>query len=379
MLPSPDRLPSFEVQAIETTKNSKKADLSPGLASGMFPIVNGTPLQADAAILRDRDGAEVLVVAVKGTFHLGRDERALLAIEQEQIRLIPQYRGDAGAASLILEAEMTDPKPETDIVLDAIAHAPNNEPAQVVPVGIKIGRVAKRVVVFGERLWLKGAREPRISQPIPFVTMPIIYERAFGGRDRRADGTEVWDERNPVGTGYICEPGEAPGRRLPNIERPDDLIASWKDRPAPAGFGPLERHWLPRRGLAGTYDDAYLKERVPLPPTDLDERFYLGAPPDQQSGAHLVGGEQVELHNLSPAGLQRFRIPQVRPGVSALIAGKLSFHTVNLDTLFIRPHARELALVWRAVIPCHRRSLRIERVSIWLKTWIHKAGGVASS
>ncbi len=76
--------------------------------------------------------------------------------------------------------------------------------------------------------------------------MPLVYERAYGGVDAKSeDYDKDWDWRNPVGTGYAISSHNAAGLCLPNIEDPNDLIRSWKDRPAPAGFGPVASRQRP--------------------------------------------------------------------------------------------------------------------------------------
>ena len=93
----------------------------------------------------------------------------------------------------------------------------------------------KLLRVSGDRVW--GAGGP--SAPEPFTRMPLVYERAFGGVDR-----QVARSRSATGTGAIRSArgfavtrDNLDGVPLPNIEYPDELIASWDDRPRPAGFG----------------------------------------------------------------------------------------------------------------------------------------------
>ena len=68
-------------------------------------------------------------------------------------------------------------------------------------------------------------------------------------------------------------------------------VRSPRDRPLPRGFGPVARHWLPRRALGGSYDAAWVEARVPLWPADVDPRFFMAAPEPLQATRHLVGGE----------------------------------------------------------------------------------------
>ena len=63
----------------------------------MLPINNPTPYQAKAAAMRDRDGGEILVVAVKGTYLVLPNGDTELAPEQLPIVEIPKFLADPAA------------------------------------------------------------------------------------------------------------------------------------------------------------------------------------------------------------------------------------------------------------------------------------------
>src|SRR5262249_1683672 len=149
------------------------------------------------------------------------------------------------------------------------------------------------------------------------------YERAYGGADLKADDPKKhdWDRRNPVGTGFAVAPEHLVGEKVPNIEDPRDSNRTWRERPRPAGFGPIPADWMPRVKWAGTYDERWQKERLPLLPEDFDDRFYLCAPEDQQAPHFLKGDEEVRLRNLTPEGSLRFRLPRVALGFSTRFSG----------------------------------------------------------
>jgi hypothetical protein len=138
---------------------------------------------------------------------------------------------------------------------------------------------------------------------------------------------------------------------LPNIEDPEHLIRSPRDRPPPAGLGFIARSWQPRAALAGTYDEAWKKHRAPLPPTDFDDRHHNAAPPPLRATSHLVGNELVELAHLSPTGTLRLRLPGTRPRVFTSIARKRDELPVLFDTLVLLPDEEQVVMVWRG----HRR------------------------
>nr|WP_245737433.1 DUF2169 domain-containing protein [Xenorhabdus japonica] len=151
-----------------------------------------------------------------------------------------------------------------------------------------------------------------MTPPQKFTTLPVDYRYAFGGeckvyekdgsaasvpeetrltdtqreqhpeKDNAPIAHATW-EYNPLGTGFIT-PWYAKAKDLsyypaPRIEHPDAPITAehftqWLNQPPsitekagqPAGLGIIGRAWLPRRTLAGTYDEQWLKERHPYLP-----------------------------------------------------------------------------------------------------------------
>lgn len=331
----------------------------------MWQLDNRTPFAAERGWVRDRDGTEIWLVAVKASFTLQADGAARVAGSQPEVLRGPLHRGDATSTSLAADADLIRTKVATDVLLDGHAHAPGGEPVTELDVGLAVAGRAKVLKVFGDRVWQGRS----IGRPAPFTAMPIVWERAFGGADPKAEPA-AWDERNPVGQGFATHAEHVDGRPLPNIEHPDHLIHGWKDRPEPAGFGPLCSHWTERRRFAGTYDDRWQRERLPLLPDDFDDRHYQCAPADQQHPGFLRGGEAVTLLNLTPGGgTWRFALPRVFLGMETVFGdGHRETHVPpRLHTVLIAPDERRVSLVWHSALPCHPRVLKLERTRLWLK------------
>ena len=99
----------------------------------------------------------------------------------------------------------------------------------------------------------------------------------------------------------------------PQLEELGESIKSAHGPYTPAGFGAIGRHFEPRRSRAGTYDNAWQKERSPLPPLDQHALAHSFAAPGLFSPAPLLGNEAVELVNLTPGGgTVGFALPVVR-------------------------------------------------------------------
>src|SRR5262249_37085300 len=151
---------------------------------------------------------------------------------------------------------------------------------------VKVGTLEQRLMVFGLRVWSKGLTGISISPAQPFEQLPLKWEEAFGGFDTSGD-KPLEEPRNPVGRGLVRDTNLLVNQLAPASEDPGDLIRSPRSRPTPMGVGPLGRHWAPRRSYAGTMDENWKKERMPLLPLDFDERYNQLAPPKLIAPSYL--------------------------------------------------------------------------------------------
>lgn len=334
----------------------------------MWQLQNKTPFAAERAFVRDQNGAETWVVAVKATFMINHDGSTTLADQPAAVCMAPQYRGDPLKSSLLYDSDLVHTKPGTDVILHGHAYAPSEKQALWVQVEMQVGSLIKRLQVFGNRYWEKSLFGLKMTPPEPFAKLPLIYERAFGGADEAASTPtqRFLEERNPVGLGFAIKAEHLIDQRVANIEDPAHLITSWKQRPQPVGFGPIARHWLPRRQFAGTYDAQWEKTRQPLLPKDFDERFYYCAPPDQQVTGYLTGGEPVVLYHLSPSGLLRFQIPsQSSPRFKTWLGNNIVEHEAKLHTVILEPDVPQVSLVWQTQLNCHNQDTQLEKTLIF--------------
>lgn len=325
----------------------------------MWAINNQTRFKADRAFVRDTEGAEIWVVAVRATFSITGDEHVEIAEEQQDVRLAPQYFGEPGRSSLCYDMDLVRMKPGTDVIIHANAHAPGRQPVPFVDVGWWVGPLVKRLRIVGDRTWEKGLFGFSTSEPQPYIEMPISYERALGGL-LTDEKNGARDPQNPVGVGRMQQSGQP----VPNCEYPGEPIRHPKAKIRPAGFGPIPCEWQPRTKLAGTYNDAWQKERQPLVPRDFQDTYFQCAPVDQQVNGFLQGGEEVVLHNLSPEGVLRFKLPRVRLGFSTRINSGTTHHRGQLHTLIIEPEERRLVMVWQTALPCHHTLYTLKETTI---------------
>lgn len=340
----------------------------------MWALTNSTPFRAERSWVRDKNGAEVWLVAVKGTFIIGEDGSTQVADDQMEVSIVPKFRGEPGKSSLLYESDLVHIKSCTDVILHGHAYVSNTRLTTEVSVMLKVANISKRLHVIGDRVWKNSLIGLKMSKPRPFSRMPLTYERAFGGTDQMSKDPKYygWEPRNPVGTGFATQVKHLVGKPAPNIENPKCFIRRWKDRPDPVCFGPIASHWSPRIELAGTYSEIWQKERLPLLPEDFDERFYQYAPEDQQVPGFLKGGELVEMYNLTPNGYLRFRLPIVSlEFITEFDDFEVQKHYGLLHSVICEPDVSRVIMVWHTNLPCHHKVQKLLNTTINMGGLMH--------
>lgn len=326
----------------------------------MWQLQNTTRFAASKAVLPNEAGIDTLYIIVKASFNIGKD--LTLADEQTPPLDADVYWTEPGKSSLKYACDVHTGKPATDIIMLGHVCVPEKKETTQLDVSLTVGQVHKTVRVFGDRQWQDG----QITHPAPFRTMPMVYEKAFGGMHIANGEMAGAEQRNPVGRGFAGarKADEMNGVPLPNLEDPAHLISAVSDQPAPACFGFSAPHWQPRAGFAGTYDDAWRKTRAPYLPVDFDKRFCNMAHPDLIYPGVLQGGEPVTITHMHPAGTLKFDVPQVSLVARVLIAECVERPEFHLETLILEPNQFKFGMVWRAALACDKQALKISEVKI---------------
>lgn len=315
-------------------------------------IQNPTSLKLGFFWCQKAPPAHHLSFVVKGTFAL-TPGRSTLAQEQEPLCGDSYYDGET-AKGCRYPSDFAPFKPRADVMVVGRCHVLGGA-KQLAKVGVRMeglvdGRtrtlVDKAVAVIGDRKWThhpaSGGRIPSSAEP--FESMPLRFERAFGGAGAAS---------NPIGTGAApagTQTDELPA--LPNLELPETRIKSPEDRPATAWLGALDRRWADRASLAGTYGADWLAKRWPWFPEDFDWGYFNAAPRDQQVSGYLRGDEQLTLEGLHPT-LARLEttLPGVRPRCFVRRAGSaasdLEEVKLVLDTVWVDAESGKLIVAWR--------------------------------
>ena len=326
-------------------------------------------------------GEYILSVLLKRTYDIIPNGICIRAEADKALISGDVYWGDPMNSTIRYESDFIPFKPATDVVLNGTAYAPNGVPTSSCRVSLQVVDVCKQVLVIGDRVarYVKNGT-PRFSDPLPFTTMELRYERAYGGIDVYSDKVTIYAyPRNLLGQGFVVTNFErcVENLALPNLEDPNDLLTPerlclgeykrWEQQPFPAGLGCFPKTWLPRARLAGIMPadrateqelrqayaqlvpagqrEAYVKNGLP----DMDFRFFNSASRGL-AVPYLKGEERIVAENLSPEGMVSFQLPVDAPRMGLDIgSGAQELQTV-LHTVMIRMDERQLDLVWRGAL-----------------------------
>lgn len=336
-------------------------------------IENDTPFAAMTFDHWDADGREFSVLIVKAIFERRKTGWSSEGIESA-LCFEDRYDGDPAHAPLLSEQDIAPEKPATDLVLQATAYAPGGAartdwPVRVIIPGCLDYGFHVRGPTFWQKRWIAGWHQ---GTPHPVSQIRLDYRLAFGGGGAASGGSGPVHEFNPAGMGLMssekmreAEPFPAPQIGTLTEFQAQDAMAPMEVH----GFGPIARAWSPRRYLAGTYDQNWLRDRHPRLPLDFNPRFWNFAPRPLQITPYLKGNEEVHLHNLHPTRpIDRLQLPAIRPMARLAPSGEavgLALDTVALD-LRGAEDAQQLTLIWRGRFPTSElhQLLRIEMMDM---------------
>lgn len=349
------------------------------------------------ALAYDPLGRPIVSVLTKRTYAIRPDGRTVVADEPLPLDTTDQPPAPGYDPSWRGEIDGAPYKIATDVVLFGEAHAPGGAcTSMAVEVGLpELQRLIRLWVTGDRRCAYRPGGAPAVSDPEPFETMPLGYDRAYGGVDPHVefpappvDGAEALAmlmtipgayPRNPVGRGFAVgnRKERIDGLALPNIERADrplraDLIVcpdmrEWARQPLPAGLGWIDPAWFPRGAFGCALPlfpapaDTAEVELGFLPP-DFNQRFALPAAAEDLrfdyrlfNGASLGlavpllrGDEVITTVGLTPEGRCDFRLPGDRPRVLMRLGGRPLETELAAHTVGVLMAERLVYVVWRA-------------------------------
>jgi len=297
-------------------------------------------------------------------------------------------------------------KESTDLIVQGVAHT-YGRPVRETVVEVGFRGFTRQIRVFGDRVCsVSPDGKLTFTEPEPFESMPVRYDRAYGGFDHVAlerqgdwlgdsfrDVRPEWKldaitpfhyPRNPSGRGFLisADRESAEGAPVPNLDFPFDPVTPermavgdplrWSIAPIPASFDWQHQAWFPRIGHLGlvpehTPDSTFreiewqwcspgILSQQSILQLHYDPRFVQGA----SAGLvvpNLQADETLNFRNLFPErpGVE-IRLPGLIPRVTLYPKWREAHQTTShLNSLVVRPDEGIAILVWSARTPVHRR------------------------
>lgn len=342
-------------------------------------LVNSTPVPAAIHVSGDyEDSPRTAIVVAKATFRFDGEDGVALE-RQEPFALLDEDQPTE--LGLLPRDNLPRVDPKFEVLLLGRAHAPGEEPVAEMRVRLAVGEVRRELDVIGDRVWRGEGETARPSRPRPFRSMPLVYERAFGGRAEVLidvdSPVEVVEPLNPAGKGFdhverALELGEAMRapesfprfdrtRELPNLEDPHDRIRGWSDRPLPVCWACAPLH-------SGMLVERLRRKREANPDRELrlvePETLHRAHPdwviePPPPAAAVLLEG-------LTPGGTVGFRLPELKVVGDVRYGEEERSLELPPRTLVLLPEEGRFYLVYRAFFefPYDRDETRAVRIRL---------------
>ena len=329
-------------------------------------VSNTTGMEAELTLVADKNARDQCVVVIKGTFTVDALGKLTLADKQRSLVYADEHYGDPGTTSIRYECDFALEKSFTDVLVVGKAVAPKGIPVERLLCSLEVPGRVKKLIVFGDRYWVRMLGLLTMSPAKKFAEMPITFDRAFGGMDDSKAPTKIAVEpENLTGTGFhrYRSAKEIDGTLLPNIERPGKLISSVRDNPEPIGYGCISRNAKQRVKYAGTYDQHWLDNVCPFLPEDFDSRYFQSAPIDQQFPT-FTGGERIRCQHMSIDPTVDYIIPKMEISVRYNFIDRTEERLGVLDTIILEPHDKIAILIWRTKMPVEKKLNMLRTIEV---------------
>ena len=295
-------------------------------------LENTTDLRARMFRGEPEPGLMLCVVVAKVAFEI-RPDGSLSACPADEVEILEEA---APTPAGLLPSDQVPYRPGVDLFVHARAHAPRGRPTPAMEVALQLGRFEHRLLVIGDRRWTRAGHP---SSPEPFVTLPLTYDRAYGGQATSRGQLVAWPD-NPEGRGFVYEESTAEGTVLPNVENPAQRITSWRDRPKVMGWAPVPQQTAThlRRSIDIVDAETYAYRFTP--------QVFSSAHPDLVL-PELAPGTQGMLAGVDPSGRFAFSTPMLELAATVELGPKQHDIAASLDTLGILVDTRRLLATYR--------------------------------
>jgi hypothetical protein len=331
-------------------------------------LVNQTPVPARVSVSSVENVPHRLgMLVAKATFRIAEGGRAELDTQEP----IPLYDGDqVTEVGVRPRDDLPRHDPAFEVLLLGAAYGPGGQAVAERRVLLSVGMHRRELLVVGDRSWTSRTS---VSAPVPFVRMPMTFDRTFGGSCavQVDDGAVaiVVHPPNRYGRGFDPEPAaralgdllKSPNgypqwnreRPLPNLEDPAHRIARYEDTPDAVCWSALPMDTLLhlQRGVVLPADNA-------SPPADeaqfasmlgttwMKDGFFHRAHPDWVLDVPPAG-VVVEMDGVSPGGPIRFRLPALSVIADFTFGDVVGKRVLAPQMLVLLPEEKRFYLVYR--------------------------------
>ena len=350
-------------------------------------LVNTTPIPAalQQGPVPGTDDLRLGALIAKATFRIAGG-RALELETQEPEPL--HWMDEETELGLIPRDDLVRTDEAFEVILLGAAYAPGGQPVIATNVVLSVGAVQHELWAIGDRRWLRRNGSYAMSEPEPFVRMPLTWARAFGGTvavEIDEDSfVDVADVRNRAGRGFDPAPAarslaqalETPpdyptypdDRLLPNLEHPDARIRRPDDAPEPLCWAtvPMDSGLHMQRVVDGVGGDALTAEQLMQQPSMLyraHPQWVLPMPPQ---------GTPVVLKHATPGGLLSFTLPMLRVVFDYINNGRTATRDLMPQMMVLYPEANRLTITYRKLfnfrmVPGTERAVRLRTENGWYR------------
>jgi hypothetical protein len=340
----------------------------------------------------DATGRAIVSVHAKLTYRLLPSGACVLAEQQAPFLHLDDPQRDGLDPSAPPESDIIPHKAATDLIVMASAHAPRGARTTRMVASLTCGKIRRRFLVQGDRRCVyRGRGSIAFSEPEPFDTIPLRYERAYGGCDPHVtlpdDPKTLLDAltplpgiypRNAAGRGYVIAetPAHIDGLLLPNVENPRDLLTperlvtgtpeGWWRQPVPWSCDWFDAAWYPRSVFLGGVPDFLPDDDREVPevrhgylPAGQNGRFREAAlaeifDPRFSDAASpglvvpfLRGDEAIRLQGMTPTPHFVVHLPGQRPRMEVRIGARKPIELVPVvNRVLVSTEEMGVYIVW---------------------------------
>jgi len=337
-------------------------------------FINKTPIPARLAVA-ETDEPELRAGTITAKVTYGFDASGEVTLETDEP--YPVLLEDQETRLGLLPR---DDLPRRDEVFEVIclgsAHAPGGRAVEHMTVSLQVGDLKRGLLITGDRTWQGARGADGVTEPVPFIRMPLTWARTFGGTAQvQIDPyttVDVPHQMNPEGRGF--DPSEAAEamkaalqcpegypqvvepRVLPNVEDPAAPVSRWEDQPEPACWATVPMCSAmqtqramepPPPGPASPEEFAAPGYEPPLPsmPQVKDSALWRATPGGVMDAPPKEA--EVVLEGLTPHGRVAFQLPT--PSVSAdyVVGEDQGVLQLQPQVLVLLPDERRFYLVFR--------------------------------